>query len=122
VAMVAAPQELRVGDKSHLLACAVEFDCGAGVDAGEYLFGAGRYVVSHPTPLMGANRCVGQYSVTAKVTVVVTAACSTVAAALFLLYNTVMLKLVKRRHEREMRDVEDEERVDVEALESARGV
>jgi hypothetical protein len=33
-----------------------------------------------------------------------------------------MLKLVKRRHERDMRDGEDEERVDVEALERARGV
>ncbi|OAK97329.1 hypothetical protein IQ06DRAFT_296496 [Phaeosphaeriaceae sp. SRC1lsM3a] len=49
----------------------------------------------------------GQYSVTAKVTVVVTAACSTVAAALFLLYNMVMLKLVKRKHAREMRNVEE---------------
>jgi hypothetical protein len=29
-----------------------------------------------------------------------------VAAGLFLLYNTVMLKLVKRRHEREIRDAE----------------
>jgi hypothetical protein len=29
-----------------------------------------------------------------------------VAAGLFLLYNTVMLKLVKRRHEREMMDAE----------------
>jgi hypothetical protein len=29
-----------------------------------------------------------------------------VAAGLFLLYNTVMLKLVKRRHEREIRDME----------------
>lgn len=56
----------------------------------------------------------GQYSVTAKVTVVVTAACSVVAAALFLLYNTVMLKLVKRRHEREVKAVERlEERGDV---------
>jgi hypothetical protein len=36
----------------------------------------------------------------------VTAACSVVAAGLFLLYNTVMLKLVKRRHEREVIDVE----------------
>jgi hypothetical protein len=44
--------------------------------------------------------------VTAKVTVVVTAACSVVAAGLFLLYNTVMLKLVKRRYEREIRDAE----------------
>jgi len=48
----------------------------------------------------------GQYSVTAKVTVVVTAACSAVAAALFLFYNMFMLKLVKRRHEREIRDAE----------------
>ncbi|KAF2028210.1 hypothetical protein EK21DRAFT_102040 [Setomelanomma holmii] len=47
-----------------------------------------------------------QYSVTAKVTVIVTSACSAVAAALSLLYNTVMLKLVKRRHAREVRDVE----------------
>lgn len=38
---------------------------------------------------------------------VVTAACSTVAAALFLLYNMVMLKLVKRKHAREMRNVEE---------------
>jgi hypothetical protein len=53
-----------------------------------------------------ANLCIGQYSVTAKVTVIVTAACSTVAAGLFLLYNTVMLKLVKKRHERELRDAE----------------
>ncbi|KAJ8108312.1 hypothetical protein OPT61_g8262 [Boeremia exigua] len=45
----------------------------------------------------------GQFSVTAKVTVVVTSACAVVAAALFLLYNTVMLNLVKRRHEREVR-------------------
>ncbi|KAH7076259.1 hypothetical protein FB567DRAFT_156858 [Paraphoma chrysanthemicola] len=48
----------------------------------------------------------GQYSVTAKITVIVTSACSVVAAALFLLYNTVMLKLVKRRHEREVREAE----------------
>jgi hypothetical protein len=48
----------------------------------------------------------GQYSVTAKVTVVVTASCSAVAALLFLLYNMVMLKLVKRKHEREVRNVE----------------
>ncbi|KAF3036870.1 hypothetical protein E8E11_003199 [Didymella keratinophila] len=56
----------------------------------------------------------GQYSVTAKVTVVVTAACSVVAAALFLLYNTVMLNLVKRKHEKEIRAVErDGEGIDV---------
>jgi hypothetical protein len=49
---------------------------------------------------------VGQYSVTAKVTVVVTAACSVVTAALFLLYNTVMLKIVKRKHEKEIQALE----------------
>ncbi|KAF2821570.1 hypothetical protein CC86DRAFT_302819 [Ophiobolus disseminans] len=48
----------------------------------------------------------GQYSVTAMITVVVTAACSAVAAALFLFYNMVMLKLVKRKHEKEIRDTE----------------
>lgn len=51
----------------------------------------------------------GQYSVTARVTMVVTAACSVVAAALFLLYNTIMLRLVKRRHEREVKAVEKEQ-------------
>lgn len=51
----------------------------------------------------------GQYSVTAKVTVVVTAACSVITAALFLLYNTVMLRLVKRRHEREVLAAESNE-------------
>ncbi|KAF2015406.1 hypothetical protein BU24DRAFT_421705 [Aaosphaeria arxii CBS 175.79] len=50
----------------------------------------------------------GQYSVTAKATLVVTAACSTVTAALFLLYNTVMLSLVKRKHKRETDAVEKE--------------
>lgn len=48
----------------------------------------------------------GQYSVTAKVTVVVTAACSVVTAGLFLLYNTVMLKLVKKKHDREVKAAE----------------
>ena len=43
---------------------------------------------------------------TAKVTVVVTAACSVVAATLFLLYNTVMLKFMKRKHEREVKAAE----------------
>lgn len=43
----------------------------------------------------------GQYSVTAKATIVVTAVSSVVAAALFLLYNSVMLMLVKRKHEKE---------------------
>ncbi|KAF3008404.1 hypothetical protein E8E13_001331 [Curvularia kusanoi] len=48
----------------------------------------------------------GQYSVTAKVTIVVTAACSVVTAALFLLYNTVMLRIVKRKHEKEIKAAE----------------
>ncbi|KAF1847576.1 uncharacterized protein K460DRAFT_332728 [Cucurbitaria berberidis CBS 394.84] len=48
----------------------------------------------------------GQYSVTAMVTIIVTSACSVVAAALFLLYNTVMLRLVKRKHEREIKAAE----------------
>ena len=52
------------------------------------------------------RRRAGQYSVTAKVTIVVTASCSVVAPALCLLYNTVMLKLVKRRHEGEVRAAE----------------
>lgn len=57
-------------------------------------------------PIKHYSRITGQYSVTAKVTVVVTAACSVVAAGLFLLYNTVMLKLVKKKHEREVRAAE----------------
>ncbi|KAF5850480.1 hypothetical protein GGP41_002733 [Bipolaris sorokiniana] len=48
----------------------------------------------------------GQYSITARVTIVVTAACSVVAAALFLVYNTIMLGIVRRRHEREIAAVE----------------
>lgn len=51
----------------------------------------------------------GQFSVTARVTVVVTSACSVVAAALFLLYNTIMLKFVKMRHAREVSAVEKEQ-------------
>lgn len=39
-------------------------------------------------------------------TIIVTSACSVVAAALFLMYNMVMLKVVKRRHERETEEVE----------------
>lgn len=46
----------------------------------------------------------GQYSVTAKVTIIVTAACSVVTAALFLLYNNLALEMVKRKHERETRE------------------
>ncbi|KAF2678214.1 hypothetical protein K458DRAFT_464136 [Lentithecium fluviatile CBS 122367] len=48
----------------------------------------------------------GQYSVTARATIVVTASCSVVTAALFLLYNTVMLALVKRKHEKETKAME----------------
>lgn len=51
----------------------------------------------------------GQYSVTAKVTIVVSSACSVVAAGLFLMYNTVMLKLVKKKHEKEFQAAEREE-------------
>tara|TARA_R110002003_G_scaffold149_7_gene13554 strand:+ start:13638 stop:13838 length:201 start_codon:yes stop_codon:yes gene_type:complete len=60
--------------------------------------------------------------VTAKVTVIVTSACSAIAAALFLLYNTVMLKLVKRRHEREVRDAENWENGAEVVIERERGV
>lgn len=56
-----------------------------------------------------ADGRVGMYSVTAKVTLVVTAACSVVAASLFLLCNTVMLKFVKRKHEKEVRAAERNE-------------
>jgi hypothetical protein len=105
LAVVATSQELCLGDQSHLLACIAQFHRGTGVDFSEYLLCSGRYVAirirGRTYAKLGA---IGQYSVTAKVTVVVTAACSTVAAMLFLLYNTVMLKLVKRRHEREIRD------------------
>ncbi|KAF9737677.1 hypothetical protein PMIN03_000147 [Paraphaeosphaeria minitans] len=48
----------------------------------------------------------GQYSVTARATVVVTAALSVVASALFLLYNSVMLTLIKRKHQKETRALE----------------
>lgn len=47
----------------------------------------------------------GQYSVTARATVIVTAACSVCAVALLLLYNCVMLGIVKRRHDKETRVV-----------------
>lgn len=52
---------------------------------------------------------------TAKVTVVVTASCTVVAAALFLVYNLIMLKRVKRKHEREMQEVERSEEHDFNA-------
>jgi drug/metabolite transporter superfamily protein YnfA len=40
----------------------------------------------------------GQYSITAKVTVTVTGACTAVAAGLFLLYNNLALEKVKKKH------------------------
>jgi hypothetical protein len=49
---------------------------------------------------------VGQYSVTARATIVVTAALSVVACALFLLYNSVMLTVIKRRHAKETKALE----------------
>jgi hypothetical protein len=49
---------------------------------------------------------VGQYSVTARATIVVTAALSVVASALFLLYNSVMLALIKRKHLKETKALE----------------
>lgn len=54
--------------------------------------------------------CPGQYSVTARATVVVTAALSVVTSALFLLYNSVMLMLIRRKHEKETKAVEEETR------------
>ena len=47
--------------------------------------------------------------VTVTVTIVETAVCSVMAAALFLVYNTVMLRLVNRRHKTEVTAVENEE-------------
>ncbi|KAF2107131.1 hypothetical protein BDV96DRAFT_506716 [Lophiotrema nucula] len=48
----------------------------------------------------------GQYSITAKATIVVTAACSVVTLILLLLFNFILLARVKRKHERETREVE----------------
>lgn len=50
----------------------------------------------------------GQYSVTARATIVVTAACSVVTSILFLVYNTVMLALVKRKHQKETKALDHE--------------
>lgn len=52
-----------------------------------------------------ANAVIGQYSVTARATIVVTAALSVIASALFLLYNSVMLTLIKRKHAKETREL-----------------
>ena len=43
----------------------------------------------------------GQYSITARVTLIVTGSCTVVAAGLFLLYNNLALTIIKRRHRRE---------------------
>ncbi|KAF2791199.1 hypothetical protein K505DRAFT_249501 [Melanomma pulvis-pyrius CBS 109.77] len=48
----------------------------------------------------------GQYSVTAKVTLIVTGVCSVITALLFLVYNGVMLSLVKRKHAKETKGFE----------------
>jgi hypothetical protein len=53
-----------------------------------------------------AHLQIGQYSVTAKVTVIVTASLSVVTAALFLLSNNIMLALVKRKHDKETKELE----------------
>ena len=44
----------------------------------------------------------GRYSITAKVTVMVTGGCTVVMATLFLLYNNWILEAVKRNHHREV--------------------
>ena len=44
---------------------------------------------------------IGQYSVTARATIIVTAALSVATCALFLLYNSVMLSLIKKKHAKE---------------------
>ncbi|CAI6337318.1 unnamed protein product [Periconia digitata] len=51
----------------------------------------------------------GTFSVTARVTLVVTTACSAVTVLLFLMYNSIMLKWVKMRHERETKKFEKSE-------------
>ncbi|KAF1970737.1 hypothetical protein BU23DRAFT_556459 [Bimuria novae-zelandiae CBS 107.79] len=48
----------------------------------------------------------GQYSVTARATIIVTAALSVATSALFLLYNSVMLTLIRRKHDKETRALE----------------
>lgn len=50
----------------------------------------------------------GRYSITAKVTVMVTAGCTVLMAALFLLYNNWILQNVREDHAKELGvDVED---------------
>jgi cytochrome bd-type quinol oxidase subunit 2 len=50
----------------------------------------------------------GQYSITAKVTMIVTGACTAVGSGLFLLYNNWALERVKKQHKRENESVERE--------------
>ncbi|PVI06399.1 hypothetical protein DM02DRAFT_514975 [Periconia macrospinosa] len=47
-----------------------------------------------------------QFSVTARATLIVTSACSVVTIFLFLMYNSVMLKYVKAKHEKETKKFE----------------
>lgn len=48
----------------------------------------------------------GQYSISARATIIVTGALSVVTSALFLLYNSVMLTLIKRKHDKETKALE----------------
>lgn len=57
-------------------------------------------LLSTLTNVYSAQR--GKYSPTAKSTIIVTSVCSVVAAVLLLLYNLVMLRVVKNRHRMEM--------------------
>jgi ABC-type nickel/cobalt efflux system permease component RcnA len=61
----------------------------------------------------------GQYSITAKITTVVTGACTVITAGLFLLYNNWALERVKKRHEREtsrMQNSQNEHKHDHEGV------
>jgi hypothetical protein len=121
LALVPASEELRLGDQSNLLACVAQLGRRTGIDSGKHLLGSRWYVAAWVKLAIDANTVtIGQYSVTAKITVVVTAACSAVAASLFLLYNMVMLKLVKKKHEREIRDAERWNYGDVASQQSGR--
>ncbi|KAF2105531.1 hypothetical protein BDV96DRAFT_477873, partial [Lophiotrema nucula] len=62
-------------------------------------------VISSMVGIYGAQH--GDLSITAKVTITVTGACTVVAAALFLIYNSIMLAMTKRKHARETREVQE---------------
>lgn len=57
-----------------------------------------------------------QFSITARATVIVTSACSVVTIFLFLMYNSVMLKYVKFKHEKETKKFEQQSEGDEEKL------